>query len=794
MYTRTKSHSNQRWSDFTALLLLFLLFALVSTRLQITHWADHMEAVGWLLLMGAAFGFVVGRTRLHTLFSILLIFFYSVFTIPATFIFIVADQPLFKDKFNELITRMTIAGTQLLSNQPVTDSILFIIGMGILFWVIGTAAGFTMARSAQPWIPLMILGGSLLMIEHYQADNRRIFYTWAFAVLSLVLLGRIYYLKLRRNLQTQGIQVGEETSFDFTRGVIVAALILGLAGWIYPGVSRIFFPGTVENTRFTERWEKFTSQFEHLMFSLNQSPPSVEAAAAGDLDLGTGQQLGEKQVLYVEASRPSPWLNQYYWRVRSYDIYQNGKWSDAPMYKRYFRALQSLPYKDYSSQALIEFRFTSYLDQMTMLYAPGQPKKFSKQMDAAITSQGDSKADLVAFYTTPSIKTGGSYTVDAGISMATAEQLSSAGVDYPQWIKDRYLQIPSDISPRIVTLSQQITGGLEDPFSKAAAITNYLRSNIQYQATISAPPPGQDPIDWFLFDYKKGFCNYYASAEVLLLRLAGIPARLSVGYAQGEQSGFEDQFIVREKDSHAWPEVYFPNYGWIPFEPTGAQPSLDYSGVPVGQTSSGQGNATQAAGGNIPGGLRNGEERAMRLLDEMNTDGTARNITPKQPLTVFGKIVFTVSGVLIIALVVFAYLKIRKYRREIKRYIRAQWQKIYQSLTRMPGVGDWFIQLSLTPVERCLWPIERGIRWVNIKLPAGVTAQEMASQFLDIYPEAKADVDFLLRTYQDEIYGNREGSLEECRKADRRLNRIILQAAFRRITAPIRKLNERFGG
>ena len=94
----------------------------------------------------------------------------------------------------------------------------------------------------------------------------------------------------------------------------------------------------------------------------------------------------------------------------------------------------------------------------------------------------------------------------------------------------------------------------------ADAITQYLRSNITYSSTVENPPSGQDALDWFLFDSKKGFCNYYATAEVVLLRSVGIPARMVVGFAQGE---FEQPnlYVVRERDAHAWPEVYFPGLG-----------------------------------------------------------------------------------------------------------------------------------------------------------------------------------------------------------------------------------------
>jgi len=129
----------------------------------------------------------------------------------------------------QLWQKINVAASQLLANQPVTDSILFILGMGVLYWILGSAAGFTLVRTGRPWVPLLILGGALILIEHYQIGARRQFYTLAYAVLSLILLGRIYYLKIREGLRAEDIKVGEETSFDFNRGVITAALILGLA-------------------------------------------------------------------------------------------------------------------------------------------------------------------------------------------------------------------------------------------------------------------------------------------------------------------------------------------------------------------------------------------------------------------------------------------------------------------------------------------------------------------------------------------------------------------------------------
>jgi hypothetical protein len=121
-------------------------------------------------------------------------------------------------------------------------------------------------------------------------------------------------------------------------------------------------------------------------------------------------------------------------------------------------------------------------------------------------------------------------------------------------------------------LAEQITAGLETPYDKAKAIETYLRQ-IPYNDQISGPREGQDGVDYFLFDAKTGYCDYYASAMVVMLRSVGVPARYVRGYSQG--SKVDGVYQLLESDGHAWPEVFFPGFGWVEFEPTGGEPPLN---------------------------------------------------------------------------------------------------------------------------------------------------------------------------------------------------------------------------
>lgn len=176
--------------------------------------------------------------------------------------------------------------------------------------------------------------------------------------------------------------------------------------------------------------------------------------------------------------------------------------------------------------------------------------------------------DVVSVVSKDQVKARGSYTAVSWVSVATPQELNETTTAYPGWVLDRYLQLPANLPDRVGRLAQQVTRNAITPFEKATALESYLHESFTYDKEIEAPPPSVDGVDYFLFETKTGYSDYYASAMVVMSRAVGLPARLVVGFAPGKFDPANDQFIVRGADSHAWAEVYFPGYGWIEFEPT----------------------------------------------------------------------------------------------------------------------------------------------------------------------------------------------------------------------------------
>src|SRR5207248_4954765 len=124
------------------------------------------------------------------------------------------------------------------------------------------------------------------------------------------------------------------------------------------------------------------------------------------------------------------------------------------------------------------------------------------------------------------------------------------------------------LSPRARLLAERAVRGTTNLFDAVMALTRHLQQNYHYSLQLPPVPAGRDPVDWFLLDVKTGYCEQFATAETLMLRHLGIPARLATGYATGDYDPVLNQAVVREHDAHAWVEVWFGGHGWVPVGPT----------------------------------------------------------------------------------------------------------------------------------------------------------------------------------------------------------------------------------
>ncbi|MFQ5576509.1 MAG: DUF3488 and DUF4129 domain-containing transglutaminase family protein, partial [Anaerolineae bacterium] len=301
------------------------------------------------------------------------------------------------------------------------------------------------------------------------------------------------------------------------------------------------------------------------------------------------RQLTAKPVMMVNAP------GGRYWRASVYDEYTGFGWRSSDQ-----ESVDIARNKQMSALPLFRARhpftqtYTLFNEGALVLYAMANPVKFDRSGlgKVSVIAPADAKnspynywagknrpwlEEITYIESDSRLKANEPYQVVSLVSQATQEQLRRDSGDYPNWITERYLQLPEGIPRRVFGLAEEITAQADTPYDKALAVETYLRKNITYNEGIAPPPRSRDKVDYILFDLKQAYCDYYATSMIVMLRSLGIPARLAAGFARGRPETLDNQervYFVQNKDAHSWVEVFFPTYGWIEFEPTAAQPAI----------------------------------------------------------------------------------------------------------------------------------------------------------------------------------------------------------------------------
>ncbi len=183
------------------------------------------------------------------------------------------------------------------------------------------------------------------------------------------------------------------------------------------------------------------------------------------------------------------------------------------------------------------------------------------------------------------------YSVTTYISTAETSELVNSTADYPNWIADRYLQLPGTLPAEVRALANQVVTNANavTPWEKTMAIKRFLQQQV-YSLEIEGPGPRDDGIYYFLFKTvnepcpselpncdvtkRKGYSQYYGSAATVMLRSVGVPARMIAGWSAGEYVPDQGQFLIRDRNRHGWTQIFAPPYGWIDIEVTPGRPAV----------------------------------------------------------------------------------------------------------------------------------------------------------------------------------------------------------------------------
>jgi len=331
-------------------------------------------------------------------------------------------------------------------------------------------------------------------------------------------------------------------------------------------------------------WTSFDDQLLEVGYTVNRWLGGVTGAARGpnvlftrsqtirDFWQSSGEEVFTATVSDGEARK---------WRGATYDSFDGRTWQQLDLQAAVLNAGDDLiaPTAEATpdEQAFDDVTVTVHPVNFggDIFVSPGNAQTVDQP--AEVLTSGP-QGSFVAAKLSYGVQSGVPYTVDAlvqktsGSGAWTASELASAGRSYPEWVR-RYLEIrPESVGEPVAQAARQLLNRMpldrRDPYHIAEAVQDYLfkSGGFQYVTDVRGLCDGQKLVDCFLA-VKKGYCEYFATAMVMMLRELGIPSRYVLGYLPGKEQS-DGTWRVDGGASHAWVEVYFPNHGWLEFDPT----------------------------------------------------------------------------------------------------------------------------------------------------------------------------------------------------------------------------------
>lgn len=781
---QTKSTNLDRWWDPLSALLLVCALLTAATRLVATHWTEELFVVQTLVLLGLILGIALGQSRFSGRVAFLLAIGYSIVIIPWQLGITISTDVEWRFRMLLLYQKLVSTIRLLLVGRPVQDNILFVTIMAILFWGLSLDAGYSLTRRGAPWRMVLPTGLGLLVIQSYDPYLvRRAWFLAAYLLFGLVLVARIHYIQQRHTWRLNRMHLPPDIGFDWIRFSLAVVVIITLFAWTVPALAQTV-PTASQIWQYARRpWVSFQDKVSNAFSSLRSSVGFVSDYYGDRLSLGRGTTLSDTPVFSVNIQPGKAPNVQFYWRAYTYDNYQDGQWRSSSSLTESINANKLLGSElPTLGRTIGLFAIKPYVSIAT-LYAPSQPLWVSVPARVTSRTTPDGSLDIAGLSASPMVNSGDTYQVESSLADPTISELRAAGTNYPQWVKDRYLQLPPDITPRTRQLAVDLANGMTNPYDITSAITNYLRT-YTYSDTIDKPPSDQEMVDWWLFDYKKGFCQYYATSDVILLRSLGIPARMAVGYAQGIiQTTAQDgqnptqaagtTYIVRQRDSHAWPEVYFTGIGWVEFEPTASQNALTR---PVG--SAGNASTTPVA----PNDLEHGPSRT-NPGDQSGQNSTGNT---KSGLTAnIVRISLYFLAAIVLGLLGFSIIN---YRTKIGKGIMALPIKMETQILKLglrpPSfLRRWAHLARLSPTQRSYLEINRALNRLGAPPALHKTPSERAVALVNLVPQSVTPVNSLLEIYQGFTYGQSTDNADIARRAGNEIRKLSYLAMLQRFLA-----------
>lgn len=639
-----------------------------------------------------------------------------------------------------------------------TETSIFLLLIGALIWGAGYFCAVAVFRDHKP-LPAIVLSGAILLLNVTLTVREQYLHLLIFAAAALVLAVRLNLREQAHEWRVRGMRDVADISASFMRSgaVFVAAAVIGSS----------FLAANASSAPLARAWSGWDDNLLEFGYAVNRWLGGVTGSARGPNVLFTPSQtirdFWQSSSEEVFSARISDGVGRK-WRGATYDSFDGRSWQQLDRQDQVIDAGAAFLGSTPESVAAGPGRKEVTVEVLPIDYggdifvAPAQIQAVSQP--AELTTRGASGA-FVSGRLSYGIEAGVTYSVkslvriQSGDGALTASGLSSAGTQYPDWVKP-YLDIrPGSIGDEVYQAAQDVFKTLRpterDPYHAALAVQNYLYASggFKYSTDLRGECAGEQLVDCF-FRIKKGYCEYFATAMTMMLRTMGIPARYVLGYLPGQQQE-DGSWRVDRGAAHAWVEVYFPRYGWVEFDPT------------PGNAENGQTPTDLPAGGPRPSGdpgdfgFPQGPDKLQPCLEGTDcTDDGNSNVTPptgpSSGPTPGGLLpLMLVSGLVLVAAALAAW---------------AAWRRVPSSQP----------ELAYSGISRLASRLGYGPR-------PSQTTYEYTARLVELVPVARSDLELIATAKVEAVYGRRPpGSVVLIRIAGayRHIRAGLLRLVFRR--------------
>ncbi len=553
------------WEDWLTAIAAAICFIAIGYSIQQANWVARMPAVIPTALAGLVIGLVAARIRFPVIgiHLVAVILGLGIVVMAGTSY---ADGVGFAERLADFRIRMQEWWLIVIANDISNDNLPFVTLVHSITFLATYVGAWAIFRWHNAWLAI-VPGGIVLLanISFERGQPSGAFIIFLFG--AIILIARLHLQKSQARWRRTGVDYPEFISLTSLQVTIWLALALIIGAWMVPlgkqanavesVVDAIVEPATERSETLTRLFHNIDSRKGANLHNFGSVLP-----IQGSISLGT------KQVLEVQSGQAG------LIRGTSYDEYTGTGWKSSDRDTTRVDAKELAETEDttsYLKRVVTILRVKVVTAESTILTL-GTP--LTTTVDSLVDTPEGYAGDVERIRSRRALGAEDTYNSFGSESRATAEELIAAGSEYPGWVNDRYLQLPKNLPGTVLAETDRIlaeAGTAEaDPYTKAAAIEAYLRT-FPYDLDVAAAPPGRDAVDFLLNDLKRGYFDYQASAMAVMLRAEGIPARIAVGYTLNPERAVDTTYVVRKDDAYAWVEVFFPQYGWIPFNPTSDQ-------------------------------------------------------------------------------------------------------------------------------------------------------------------------------------------------------------------------------